>query len=372
MPLQGEATARRTYVNLERVLDGSQLVHRCEHAILGKRCAQKTVRLSGTSVAAFEPWLLEELDHPRITPVREVQFDPQYEGHVTFVMPWYEGGSVARALIEGPPFSLAGSLSIMSDLLGALEYLHTVKRYVHRDVKTDNVLLDGGRTTGFLSDFGLAAAIESSGDAPAVLSTYEYMAPECASDLRHAPQADVYSAGMVLFELLSGRIRWEDLDRADVERRVTEGRRALPDSAYSASAFSPHVPDRLVRIVRKAIAAEMDRRYQTAAEFLRALNQVVSIDWHETEPETGEMCWLGTWPPQSRDDNRDEYRVTVRTMTKGPSSGLQRLVAHHRRPGGAAWRRAIPDRDVAVDDSTGLRTFFADVAASASHRRAAR
>jgi len=372
MPLRGEATARPTYVNLERVPDGSQLVHRCDHAILGKQCAQKTVRVSRSSLAAIEPRLLEELDHPKITPVREAQFDPQFDDYVTFVMPWYEGGSVARALIDGPPFSLMGAISIARDLLGALEYLHTEKAYVHRDVKPDNVLLDEHRAVGFLSDFGLAAELSNDGNAQAVISTYEYMAPECAATLRHGPQADIYSAGMVLFEMLNGRFRWEDLDRPRVEQRVNKGRRALPDSAYSRSAFSPHVPDRLVRIVRKAIDSDTTRRYRSAAEFLRELNQVVLIDWREVHHQLDETRWLGTWPPQCRVEDRQEYRITARIMAQGPSAGLRRLAVHQRGPGSASWRRALPDRDVDPDDSSGLRTFFADVAERAAQRHAAR
>lgn len=372
MPLQGEAATRHTYVNLERIADGSQLIHRCEHAILGKRCAQKTIRLSGTSIAALEPRLLEELDHPRITPVREAQFDPNYDGYVTFVMPWYDGGSVARSLIDGHRFSLAESMSIVRDVLGALEYVHTVKGYVHRDVKADNVLLDAARTVGYLSDFGLAAAIEATGDAPAVLSTFEYMAPECTPTLRHGAQADVYSAGMVLFELVNGRFRWEEFDRPGIERRVTAGRRALADSAYSVAAFAPHVPDQLVRVTRKAIAPKPQDRFASAAAFVRALNQVVTIDWREHDGGTESSVWIGTWPPQRRRDERDEYRVTARTLSRGPSAGLRRLVADHRRNGATAWRRTLPDRDIDVDDAAALRRFFADVAASAAHRRAAR
>jgi serine/threonine protein kinase len=372
MPLHGEATARRTYVNLEQIPDGSQLIHRCEHAILGKRCAQKTIRLSSTSIASLEPRLLEDLDHPRITPVREAQFDPTYEGCVTFVMPWYDGGSVARALVDGHRFSLAEAMGVVRDVLGALEYLHTVKGYVHRDIKGDNVLLDGSRTVGYLADFGLAAAIEARGDAPAVLSTYEYMAPECTPTLRHGAQADGYSAGMVLFELINGRIRWEELNRPAIERRVTAGRRALADTAYSVSGFAPHVPDQLVRVTRKAIAAKTADRFSTAATFVRALNQVVTIDWRQHASDTDALVWIGTWPPQRRRDERDEYRVTTRTLSRGPAAGQRRLVAVHRRVGAAKWRRTIPDRDVEVDDLAALRRFFADVAASAAHRRAAR
>ncbi|MHB8458409.1 MAG: protein kinase domain-containing protein, partial [Acidimicrobiales bacterium] len=260
MPLRGEAK-RDTYVNLEAVPGGSTLVRRCHNDVLGIDCVQKTVPITSHSVAFFEPRLLEDLDHPHITPIREAQFDPELDNRVTFVMPWYEGGSVGHALLDGHRFSLSDTLAIARDVLDALEYVHTRMRYVHRDIKGDNILMDADRRTGYLSDFGLAAAIEGDGAAPGVLATYEYMAPECPTSLRHAPQSDVYGVGMVLFEMLNGRFRWEDLDRAKTERRVMGGRRALPDACYAPAAFEPPVPEALATNTRKAMSSDPCQRY---------------------------------------------------------------------------------------------------------------
>jgi serine/threonine-protein kinase len=144
-------------------------------------------------------------------------------------------------------------MAIVRDGLDALEYAHVRHRVAHRDVKPGNILLNRDRTEGFLADFGAAAWFEDDGKAPWVIGTHEYMAPECALTARHAPEADVYGFGMVLFEMLNSRLRWEDFDRARMEERVLQGRRALPDAAYAPAQFAPHVPQALVRVVRKAI-----------------------------------------------------------------------------------------------------------------------
>jgi len=372
VPLRGEAENRITYVNLEKIPGGTTLLHRCQNAVLGSNCVQKTVPISSGSVAFFEPRLLEALDHPHITPVREAQFDPNFDNRVTFVMPWYDGGSVANALLDGHRFSLSDSLAIIRDVLDAIEYVHTRKRYVHRDIKGDNILMSGDRRSGFLSDFGLAAALETDGEAPAIVATYEYMAPECATSQRHGPAADAYGVGMVLFEMLNGRIRWEDLDRTKVERRLVAGRRALPDHAYAPSAFAAHIPEALVTAIRKAICAHRTQRYESAAHFLRALNGVAYIDWRHVDGEGDDGTWEGTWPPQAHIDRRDFYRVTSRIVERGPASGKRRLASFYRRAGATNWRRiGVADRDVEPDDSTAVRTFFRDVAANADHRWAA-
>lgn len=372
MPLRGEAQRRDTYTHLQRIPDGSQLVHRCTHAILGADCVQKTVPISSQSVAFFEPRLLEDLEHPRITPIREAQFDPELDNHVTFVMPWYAGGSVARALIEDHRFSLTEAVQIVRDVLDGLEYLHTRKRYVHRDVKSSNVLLEDGRTSALLSDFGLAAALDQSGDAPAVAATYEYMAPECAPTLRHSPRSDVYGAGMVLFELLNGRLEWEHLDRARIEQRVMSGRRALPDSQLAPRGFAPHVPPSLVRVTRKAISADPAARFVSAADFLRTLNQTRFIDWRHVEGDESEGVWEGTWPPDVRTPRRDRYRITSEVVKRGRAAGLRRVVATRQQRGTDKWRRiGIADSDLELTDADAFRKVFADVAESAAHRRAA-
>lgn len=374
MPLHGEAEARQTYVGLTRIPVGSRLLHRCTHRVLGTNCVQKTVPIMAYSFAFFEPRLLEALDHPHITPIREAQFDPEFENFVTFVMPWYEGGSTADALAEGHRFSLAEAINVSRCVLDALVYLHTRMGYAHRDVKPSNVLLDEARRQGYLADFEHAASFESDGLTPAVATTTEYMAPECAGEGRQGAAADVYGVGVVLFEMLNGRLKWEDLDRGAIEKRVMEGRRALPDHAYAPSAFAVHVPEPLVSVVRRAISRRPSDRYPSAADFLRALNGITTMDWRHESGDGATGMWKGSWPPHDRVDRRDHFRVESRVVGSGPSRGKRRLTSLYRRSGATTWRRAvgIADRDVDVDDAAAIRRFFKDVSQSAAHRRPAR
>lgn len=370
MPLHGDNRDRPTYRGHQRLSDGTSLLVDCSHEVLGDDCIQKTVPISVSGAPAFlEPRLLHQFDHPRIPPVREAQFDPEYDHHITFVMPKYAGGSVARRLIDGYRFSVHRAVHLTRQALGALEYAHTDRGYVHRDIKPGNLLLNGDDTECYLADWELAGKLEQDGTAGAIIATHHYMAPECASTGRHRVESDVYAMGMCLFELLNGRIRWEVVDPQTIEERVRAGRRSLPDQMFSPSAFAVHVPDQLRTIVRKAIRTDPDERFSSAREFLRELNQVDYVDWQPTESSGLDGRWVGTWPPNVRQDGRTTLEVTSRILTGGPDRGKRRLVAQRQLAGSSSLRRfGVEDATVDAEDATAVRQFFSEAVARLSHR----
>jgi serine/threonine protein kinase len=130
--------------------------------------------------------------------------------------------------------------------------------------------------------------------APAVLGTNIYRPPEARVTGRVGVAADAYGVAMTLFEMVNGRIAWEELDLAAVEARLRRGLRAIPDSRLS---FAPHVPDRLRRCLRKALHRDPAQRYPSVEAFITALRKVHGIDWSYGEGDgvTGE--WTGTYPP---------------------------------------------------------------------------
>jgi serine/threonine protein kinase len=301
--------------------------------------------------------------------VREAQWDPQQHRAITFVMPHMAGGSVDDGLREGYRFSIQQAITITVDSLDALAYVLRVFGAVHRDTKPGNVLLDEQRTHGYLSDFGSAARLDGKGEADAVLGTNIYRPPEARQTRRVSAAADIYGVGMTLFEMLNGRFAWEELDLESVERRLQRGLRSVPDSAF---VFQPHVPDRLRKVVRKALQRHPTKRFRSPEEFIAALRKVVSIDWRCAVGSGTEAEWYGTWPPQVRDDRRFEYRVVGRRLASGPDVGRIRLESDYRRPGGSSWRQAAPDARISDDDLAGCSTYFEQVAANAAHRSPAR
>lgn len=368
MPLLGENPRRPTYRILAQ-LRGED-VFLAHHEIFDGRVVQKTVHVHGLedALAANEPAFLHRLDHPRITPVREAQYDAMHDRAITFVMPHYPGGSVETALADDYRFSIVESVSITIDALDALAYLHREHNALHRDTKPGNVLLDGNRRRGYLSDFGSAASIDADGGASAVQGTNIYRPPEARPTGRVAIDADLFGIGMMLWEMLDGRLPWDQLVFAEVEARLQRGLRSVPDSYLE---FEPHVPDRLRRATRKAISRRPGDRYLSAEEFIRALRRVICIDWRHEAGSGLQGVWIGTWPPHRRVDQRTEYRVTARQLEAGPDRGSLRYEADFRRRN-AGWRQTVPDATMGPTDTRGASGFFAAVEASATHREPAR
>ncbi len=371
MTLRGERADKPTYRILDRLGDGrGDDVFLAHHEIFDGRCVQKTVRMHGLedALASSEPAFLNKLDHPRIVPVREAQWDPAGDHAITFVMPLLAGGSVHDALKDDYRFSIRQAITIATDTLDALGYLHREFKAIHRDTKPGNALLDEDRRHGYLSDFGSAATIDPQGGAQAVLGTNIYRPPEAGISGRVGVTADLYGVGITLFEMLSGRIPWEEFDLEKVEDRLQRGLRAVPDSRLE---FAPHIPDRLRRCVRKAISRDPQQRFVSAEMFITSVRKVTCVDWCHRDGEGSHGMWIGTWPPQLPSERRTEYRVVSRELQGGRNSGKLRLESDFRRPGGG-WRQAIADATVGVTNSVGVAQVFAAVEASAAHRSPAR
>lgn len=363
MPLQGELLSQPTYRALQTLQGGainlSLGVYR--HEILGRDVVQKTIDMAGRRDAAAykEPRLLHSIRHPHIVPVYEAQFDPTIPDAVTFVMPFYEGGSVEKALLEDYRFSLDQARDLTVHTLAGLAYVHTERHYVHRDVKPGNILLAADRGTAYLSDFGSAAQMGSSGGVDAIYMTPLYMAPEAGLQIPVNARADLYSVAMTLFEMLNGRFPYEHLKYTEVQERLSRGRRALTDRYF---AFAPHVPDRLRRVVRKGLERDPARRYNNADDFIRALRAVPLINWSHDQGTGLDGTWLGTWPPRARRHDRRGYRVQSRPV-RGDN---RRLTATQRLPG-ADWRQfGLAERTVGDDDARALERFFVEVAVRAA------
>jgi serine/threonine protein kinase len=375
VPLRGEAH-RKTYRIDERIGGGPATddVYRAWHNVFQGPCVQKRVHVHGLedALASSEPAFLDKLRHPHIVEVREAQWDPDQDGAITFVMRFYEGGSVEKALETDYRFSVHQAVDLAVHVLGALAFVYQTHKAIHRDVKPGNVLMDKERVNAYLSDFGSAATVDANGEAVAVLGTDHYRPPEAKSSGKVGRAADLFGIGMTLFEMLNGRLPWETHNLEKVEERLRAGRRALPDSALSV--YAPHVPDRLSRIVNKAIARNPGTRFRSPEEFIRALKKakLQSIDWEHVDGEDLLGTWIGTWPAKRPVGKRTIYRVKSRVLEAGRHHGKLRLEADYRRAGTHSWRESVKDTTVAADDRAGVAELFARVEANAAHREPAR
>lgn len=374
MPLRGEHPLRDTYEILETIEEGAAgVLVRAYDNVLETVVVQKTVDRAGRedAVAFEEPWLLERLSHARIPEIRFAQHDPEHSGATTFVLPDYQEGSVEGALLRGRRFSLHESIQIIRDLLDALAYLHDDWGLIHRDIKPGNVLLEHRGERGLLIDFGSAALMEDDGMVLTARGTPLYRSPEAGQCGRFGVPGELYAVGLTLFEMLNGRFVWEELDQAQVDRRLYKGQRAVPNRLLSR--YQPHVPRQLRRIVRKAIDPRHGARFKSAAQFADQLGRLRCIDWRLISGDGTVGHWIGTWPAHLPRTRRDVYHVEGRRLRGGHAAGKLRLEAT-RASGATGNRRRFGVSDATLDcrDVQALERFFEAVEASAAQRMPAR
>jgi serine/threonine protein kinase len=207
------------------------------------------------------------LEHPHILPVYD--FGTQ-DGLTYMAMRYVRGGTLSNLM--GQPLSNERIVRLVGDMARALDYAHK-QGVVHRDIKPSNILIDRNGEA-LLTDFGIAKLMEGSGatqltGAGNVLGTPAYMSPEQAKGAGVDGRSDVYSLGVVLYELLTGQQPYRaETPVAVVLKHVSEPL-TLPRT------INANVPEPLERVVIKAMAKEPDQRYQTAGEMEVALQQAL-------------------------------------------------------------------------------------------------
>ncbi len=200
-------------------------------------------------------------------------FDYGQDGATLFlVMEWVDGPNLKEFMRGQGQLTPEDATRMMRDVLQGLQAIHEAG-IVHRDVKPQNVLVDPNGT-GKISDFGIARGARDSGltDTGMALGTAAYMAPEQARAGDVVPESDLYAAGVILFEMLTGRLPFPGENPLQVMyQHVNE---QPPDPRE----LNPSIPNGLALVIMKAMAKEPEDRFSTASEMLAAMEQPPSSD----------------------------------------------------------------------------------------------
>jgi eukaryotic-like serine/threonine-protein kinase len=219
--------------------------------------------------------ILAKLDHPNI--VKVTDFDQLADGTPYFAMELLNGSTVRQVLRATGVIHPTHLYQIMRGLLEGLEYVHTHDPpIVHRDIKSENVFIHApafGEPCVKVIDFGVAwgaSAVEASG----FVGTRRYAAPEQFRGGRVTLKADIYSAGLLLYEGLAGRGPFDDIPLIDSDegnRMKAFARAHLSYVPPSIRTFAPWVPESIDGLLQSALAKEPEKRPESAYAFAAKL-----------------------------------------------------------------------------------------------------
>ena len=213
-----------------------------------------------------EAKLVAQLQHPHILPV----FDyGEADGYPYIVMPFVHVGTLAD-LLQKQRLSFTEIRRIATQIGEALSYAHG-HGMIHRDIKPSNVLIDESGNC-LLTDFGLARmaeAVTKLTTSGTVMGTPAYMSPEQGAGSITDHRSDIYSLGIILYEMVTGRVPYV------AETPVAVVFKHIQDPLPSARKLNPSLPEALELVLLKTLAKSPDDRYQTASEFVRAVQNAI-------------------------------------------------------------------------------------------------
>ncbi len=227
------------------------------HALADESARERFLREARTAAA---------LSHPNIVPIYRAD---EIGELVFFVMGYVDGHSLADRIAHDGPLNSATAVLRLREIALALDYAHSCG-IVHRDVKAENILVEGTTGTALVADFGIARQVGVSSLTPTgqLLGTVAYLSPEQVGGEPADARSDLYALGVLGYFVLSGRFPFDaELTSVALVARVVR-------DAPSILSVAPEVPLTLAGIVNRLLSRNPDQRFQTGADVAAALLDV--------------------------------------------------------------------------------------------------
>ncbi|KRL00715.1 Stk1 family PASTA domain-containing Ser/Thr kinase [Liquorilactobacillus capillatus] len=236
---------------------------------------------------------LTELTHPNIVSIYDMG---QENGMQYLVMEYVQGMDLKSYIAQNFPFKYERVIGIMEQILSAVAEAH-VHDIIHRDLKPQNILIDNNGQVK-ITDFGIALVTSeySLTQTNTLMGSVHYLSPEQARGSAVTKQSDIYSLGIILFEMLTGRVPYQG------ETAVAIALKHFQSEMPSVRAFDNQIPQALENVVLRATAKQLTDRYMSAAEMAHDLSTALSL------VRSNEKKWL----PQKNNDEETKILTPLR------------------------------------------------------------
>ncbi|MGI6224896.1 MAG: Stk1 family PASTA domain-containing Ser/Thr kinase [Peptococcales bacterium] len=253
---------------------GMSLVYQAKDIYLNRIVAVKVLREQFTSDNEFvrrfrrEAQAVASLSHPNIVSIYDVgqEQDIHY-----LVMEYIKGKTLKELIQEKAPLPLPEVIDIVKQICDALEHAHE-NAIVHRDIKPHNIIITrGGRVK--VTDFGIARAVSTATvtHTRGIIGSVHYFSPEQAKGEITGEKSDIYSLGIVLYEMVTGKLPFEG------ESPISVALMHIQNEPIPPSHYNPNLPENIEKIILKAINKNPNERYENAAK-LRLDLRVALLD----------------------------------------------------------------------------------------------
>lgn len=252
---------------------GMAIVYRARDTLLNRTVALKVLRSQFGNdddfVARFhrEAQAAASLSHPNVVNIYDIgQDDEMYY----IVMEYIEGMTLKQYINEHAPLDMNKAVDIGMQICDALDHAHQ-NELIHRDIKPHNILINKyGRIK--VTDFGIARAVSSVTitHTGSVLGSVHYFSPEQAKGIAAGAKSDLYSLGVVLYEMLTGELPFSG------DSPISVALKHLQESYVAPRKLRPEIPQSLENVIIRAMAKEPMYRYESAREMLEDLQTALA------------------------------------------------------------------------------------------------
>lgn len=295
---------------------GMGVVYLARDAESGRKVAIKTLLPESTHSLQYierfrrEAKAVSQLDHPHIIKVYEIG---EHDGLQYFAMEYLAGPTLGSLLKQKGRLSPAQAARIIVDMADALDLAHS-RGIIHRDVKPDNIMADEDGVFKIM-DFGIARIEEGTRltVTGSVMGTPEYMSPEQASGTATDRRTDIYSLGVVFYELLTGRLPFKGVTAMEVLHMH------LTRAPESPKLLNPEIPGNLAHVVSKMLEKQPAGRYDSFRHVINAVSQAIPQNMRAELDAPTKVIEAGPARDGAGEGERRGPRVRERIIVETPA-----------------------------------------------------